>query len=504
MTTACVNDEILLQDCLQGNRDKFAELIERYQSLVCAITYNATGNVSHSEELAQETFVIAWRKLQDLHDLQKFRSWLCGIARNVTKEWRRKQPKTINLDHPSIVDGSSLTDTVITPMERAMNKEEEVMLWRAIETIPDKYRMPLILFYREQQSIEKVADLLELNEDVVKQRLSRGRKMVKEQLSSFVESALGKSYTERSLCVCSSCRVPRCSASGAAAAGLAISSAKGSLGAKVAATVACSGALLGVFLGLLGGIFGIWNGYRNCKSDPERRYVYNMGMRGACYGILFFIVTFAVMWVLKPWVAVMVSKYSQVFLLPLITCVAVIYSLGLVLFIKRWNTRLKEIQIEQGTYIDQRQLYRQSLERPVRRNVVMGSFGGMIFGCVAWIYNSSIIVGNWFIPLYVTAVALILFGAAIRVMKNRILMHPVMIVAACVLYCLNLVVINAHWTLWKTAIFVGFSQLFVNLFATLMLICVLAMIIQDSRQKRRWLAELENEKNPSNLNTLKN
>ena len=503
MTTAYVNDEIILQDCLQGNREKFAELIERYQSLVCSITYNATGNVAHSEELAQETFVIAWRKLSGLNDLAKFRSWLCGIARNLCKEWRRKQPKTIHLGHPSIAEDSILTDTVVSPVERAMNKEEETMLWRAIEMIPDKYRMPLILFYREQKSIVKVAELLELNDDVVKQRLSRGRKMVKMQLAAFVESALSKSAPKDAFAVAVLAALPAIIPQ-TAAAGLAMSSTKGSLAAKVAAVAASSGALLGVFLGLLGGFIGVWNGYRNCKSGPERHFVIKMAIRGTLYMILFFAFTSSVIWLMKPWINSMTVKYSQAFLLPFIAGVAAIYSVGLVLLIKRWNTRLKEIQIEQKTYVDPREQYWQSFEKPISRGAVAGTFGGTIFGCVAWIYNASIIVGNWWIPLYVTLVALLLFGISVRSTDNNKKIHIVLAIAVCTVYLLNMIVVNVHWHLWKTAIFTGYSQLFVNLFAAGMLVCALAMIGQDARQKRKWRAELENEKNPSDTDTLKN
>jgi len=62
-----------------------------------------------------------------------------------------------------------------SPATQAVTREEEAILWRALERIPDTYREPLILFYREQQSVERVAAELELSEDAVKQRLSRGR-----------------------------------------------------------------------------------------------------------------------------------------------------------------------------------------------------------------------------------------------------------------------------------------------------------------------------------------
>ena len=64
------------------------------------------------------------------------------------------------------------------------------MLWSTLERIPVEYREPMILFYREQKSVRAVAELLGLSEDAVKQRLRRGRAMVKEEIRTLVEEIL--------------------------------------------------------------------------------------------------------------------------------------------------------------------------------------------------------------------------------------------------------------------------------------------------------------------------
>ena len=64
------NDAELVGKSLAGNRDAFGQIIARYQSLVCSLAYSATGSLSQSEDLAQETFVAAWQQLADLRDLQ--------------------------------------------------------------------------------------------------------------------------------------------------------------------------------------------------------------------------------------------------------------------------------------------------------------------------------------------------------------------------------------------------------------------------------------------------
>ena len=66
-----------------GRRDAFGQLVARHQSAVCALAYSACGDIARSEDLAQETFIIAWRKLGDLKEPAKFKSWLYGIVRNL-------------------------------------------------------------------------------------------------------------------------------------------------------------------------------------------------------------------------------------------------------------------------------------------------------------------------------------------------------------------------------------------------------------------------------------
>ena len=71
------NEIDLLNASLSGNKEAFGTIVENYQSLVCSITYSATGDFAKSEELAQETFIRAWKELKQLKDLEKFRAWLC-------------------------------------------------------------------------------------------------------------------------------------------------------------------------------------------------------------------------------------------------------------------------------------------------------------------------------------------------------------------------------------------------------------------------------------------
>src|ERR1041384_1752714 len=97
MMTTTVNpvipsgDAELVSASLAGNREAFGEIVSRYQSLICSLAYSATGSLPQSEDLAQETFITAWKPLGKLRERDKFRAWLCGIARNRINNFLRRE-----------------------------------------------------------------------------------------------------------------------------------------------------------------------------------------------------------------------------------------------------------------------------------------------------------------------------------------------------------------------------------------------------------------------------
>src|SRR5437773_6401518 len=91
ISSAAQTDSELVGESLSGNRDAFGQIVSRYQSLVCSLAYSATGSLSQSEDVAQDTFIAAWKQLRTLHEPAKLRAWLCGIARNLTNNSLRKQ-----------------------------------------------------------------------------------------------------------------------------------------------------------------------------------------------------------------------------------------------------------------------------------------------------------------------------------------------------------------------------------------------------------------------------
>lgn len=261
------NDPTLVLHSLGGDRDSFCEIVSRYQNLLCSIAYSAVGDLKQSEDLAQETFIEAWKKLDTLKDPEKLKAWLCGILRFKVSHFRRKQDNHLSSDE---VTEESLSGQVNTPEldEDAIASQQEALMWKVLNQMDPIYREPLVLFYREQESIESVASALELSEDTVKQRLSRGRKLLKSAMSVFVEDALSRSkpgtaFTVGVLTIINTISPP------AKAAMFGVSASKSSAWIKLPAMLA----MLASVSGLISSYFGLRAGLDQSRTQRERQFV---------------------------------------------------------------------------------------------------------------------------------------------------------------------------------------------------------------------------------------
>jgi RNA polymerase sigma factor (sigma-70 family) len=269
-----LNDAALVAKSLDGNRDAFCQIVEKYQNLISSLAYCATGNLSQSEDLAQETFVSAWRQLAQLREPAKLRPWLCSITRFLISKAFRRQSREPDHAAASLEAVEEWVSPEPLPPEQLIGEEEKAILWRSLERIPEIYREPLVLFYREQQSIETVAHDLELSEDAVKQRLSRGRKMLQEQFLAFVAGALKQTATGKTFTIGVMAALPLLATTAKAAT----AGATATKGSGVAKMMGLTGFLqtilkviapIGVFVSL-----GSWLGYamgRDAEGESQRQ-----------------------------------------------------------------------------------------------------------------------------------------------------------------------------------------------------------------------------------------
>ncbi len=268
-TVATSSDAELVAASLDGDREAFARIVERYQRLLCSLAYSATGRLSESEDVAQETFLTAWRELRNLREPEKLRPWLCGILRNKASRLRRREGREPVREADALEVAGEIESGDKPVTTRAMDSEEQQILWHALEQVPETYREPLVLFYREHCSIEHVADALDLTEDAVKQRLSRGRRILQERVLSFVEGALVRSTPGRAFTLGVIAAMPAILPTPAKAAGLgAVAAHAGTL--VKSTTIA---ALVASISGVVTAIMGLRMNLDQSRTPRERRAV---------------------------------------------------------------------------------------------------------------------------------------------------------------------------------------------------------------------------------------
>jgi RNA polymerase sigma factor (sigma-70 family) len=263
------NDAELVVASLSGDRDAFGQIVSRYQSLVCSLAYSATGSLSQSEDLAQDTFVTVWKQLRELREPEKLRAWICGIARNLIHNFLRKEGREPSHRAEPLDQISEGPSPEPLPVDHTISKEEAAILWRSLEKIPEVYREPLILFYREHQSVEAVAAKLDLTEDAAKQRLSRGRKLLQEQFLSFVEGALAQTSPGPTFTLSVLSALPALTLSAKATA-LGSVAAKGTAAVKGAGTLGLLGAVVAPLMAILGNYTSYRMSLNDAHSDEER------------------------------------------------------------------------------------------------------------------------------------------------------------------------------------------------------------------------------------------
>ena len=264
-----MSDTTLVLASLGGDREAFGQIVSRYQSLLCSLAYSAVGDLTYSEDIAQEVFVEAWGKLDTLREPKKLKAWLCGILRFKVSHFRRKEANQPVRDADEFDESRGHESKDLKTEDAAIRNEEQVLLWQAMEKVPETYREPLILFYREDRSTKQVAEDLDLSEDAVKQRLSRGRKLLQAEMMRFVEGALenskpGAAFTAAVLAVIATIPQPAKAASMSAAA------------VKTASWFKWANVLtvLAAFSGFVSAFFGLRSSLDQSRTQQERRRVF--------------------------------------------------------------------------------------------------------------------------------------------------------------------------------------------------------------------------------------
>lgn len=262
---ATKNESEIVQDAQNGSQKAFGELVSKYQNLVTSIAFSSTGDFQRSEDIAQQAFLIAWQKRADLADPTRFSGWLRSITRNTVLNSNRKFGR-LDRNAKSLEHQNEPT-TIESPSESLSNQEQQKLLWASLSNLPDEYREPLVLYYREDKSIAQVAEQLGLTNDVTKQRLLRGRAMLKEEVHQFVEDILGASKPSPSFAVSILAALP-------AVAGKSLAKGAATAGAKAVAKTGFFSSGLGAWMGIYGLIYGLNVSQKHTTATVEKNALF--------------------------------------------------------------------------------------------------------------------------------------------------------------------------------------------------------------------------------------
>ena len=160
----------------EGLSREFEERLRDSGTLAFRVAYSVLRHREDAEDVAQETLAKAYRSFRDLRDRERFRAWLVRATWRMALDWRRGDKRRAQREQTS-----GVAETVSTE-ELAAERERAAHLWAAIDSLPEKLRLAIVLSSIEGHDTREVASLLEIPEGTVRSRLFLGRKALAEKL----------------------------------------------------------------------------------------------------------------------------------------------------------------------------------------------------------------------------------------------------------------------------------------------------------------------------------
>lgn len=171
------SDKQLVQQILDGDREAFTFLVERYGKQIYSLTYRLTNDPQEAQDLGQEAFVRIYQMLDRYDPGRPFFSWMYKVAVNqcysVLRRRREEHTPLEEVEHlVSDREGPG------QPEQYVQTRENQRTVQEALARLPEPYRMPLVLRYLEEMSYREISQALEISESAVESRIHRGKKMI--------------------------------------------------------------------------------------------------------------------------------------------------------------------------------------------------------------------------------------------------------------------------------------------------------------------------------------
>ncbi len=185
-----VSEDQLLQAAKQGDVEAFTELARRYQGRIYNLLIGLTKNHSDADDLAQETFLMAYKSLQRFKQDSSFYTWLYRIAvnraMNFFKKSQREKRKYEAVASASFKEKSS-EKILSNPEKSSLREELRDNLDLAIHSLPALYKAAFILVEFEDMSHKEAAFVLKCSENTISWRLHKARKILQSKLGPYIK-----------------------------------------------------------------------------------------------------------------------------------------------------------------------------------------------------------------------------------------------------------------------------------------------------------------------------
>ncbi|MEE4312237.1 MAG: sigma-70 family RNA polymerase sigma factor [candidate division KSB1 bacterium] len=180
-------DKTIIQLALEGDQKAYTEILCRYRTAIYNLIYKMVRNHEETEDLVQEAFIKAFSSLATFNEEYAFSTWLYKIAiNNCIDHFRKKKLKTFSIDTPiQSKDGvitREFSDTSFVPDRTLLSKEKSRLIQEAIDRLPEKYKVSIVLRHNEDRSYEEISKILDIPLGTVKARIFRAREMLKKEL----------------------------------------------------------------------------------------------------------------------------------------------------------------------------------------------------------------------------------------------------------------------------------------------------------------------------------
>ena len=173
-------DDALVIAARAGSSDAFGELVDRYRAPLVRLAYRLTHDPDEANDIAQDSFLRAYRRLGEFHPERPFARWLFVIARNASLDAIRRRRRAANLS----VQDFGFEHEAPGPEDLALRNDEAQRVRDALEGLPSKYREVLELYYLSGLRYREVADALGIPIGTVKTYISRAKRRLREHLET--------------------------------------------------------------------------------------------------------------------------------------------------------------------------------------------------------------------------------------------------------------------------------------------------------------------------------